>query len=139
MTKPLGDALPTPEEMDRMIADPSDPRIARQDSLSTEQNPIRGRETLTRVSGQTASGATLDLVYVADKWLLGSGALEAYLATLLEPKPHALAALLLDDLSNVLVPKFLQVRVSDGTTAVLIEDRRPRWDNPALLSRMASF
>lgn len=139
MKSDLGERLPSAAEIDKMTAEPSDPRVLRQDSLSTTQNPIRGRETLTRTSTVTPSGASFDLVYVADKWLLAPKALERYAAALPYEPPHALAAMLLDDFSNVLVPKFLQVRVGDQGVSVLIEDRRPRWDNPALLSRLAPF
>ena len=47
------------------------------------------------------------------------------------------------DLNNELIPRWVQVTVL-GTSAdmahrVTLEDRQPRWDNAALLSRMSAF
>lgn len=139
LTMPLNGNLPTPEEMDLMAQAPSDPRVARQDGLNTVPNPIRGRDSLTRIIGASPDGTEVELVYVADKWLLEVDTLKVYLSSAQGQSVHALAAMMLDDFNNVLVPKFLQVRAQDGDASVLLEERRPRWDNPALLSRLTRF
>ena len=55
--------------------------------------------------------------------------------------------MILDDVNNEVVPRWVQVTVTapgdraagvDGH-GVMLEDRQPRWDNPALLSRLERY
>ena len=52
---------------------------------------------------------------------------------------------LLDDLNDILIPKWLQLSVqmrqenNHLVESFLIEDRQPRWDHPSLLARIASY
>ncbi|MDW3208025.1 MAG: hypothetical protein R8L07_21015 [Alphaproteobacteria bacterium] len=122
-------------------------RLERQSNVETVRNPLPRVDYLCKVIGMTVDGgASLQLRYVPDKLLLQEDAFGVYLAALPDAESlESLAAMVLDDLNNELVPRFLQIRVAasedglDSGHAVLMEDRRPRWDNPALLSRLPSF
>ena len=122
-------------------------RLERQARIETACNPMSRQDYLCKVVGDAADGsARIELRYVPDKLLLSEEAFGLYLAGLPETEPlESLAAMILDDLNNELVPRFLQIRVAadpdgpDSGHGVLIEDRRPRWDNPALLSRLERF
>ena len=55
--------------------------------------------------------------------------------------------MILDDINNEVVARWVQITVSspDPTDSALefhgivLEDRQPKWDNPALLSRLKRF
>lgn len=122
-------------------------RLARQQRIRTERNPLPRVDYLCRVLGRAgADGVRVELRYVPDKLLLQEPAFVDYLSAMPEAKTlESLAAMILDDLNNELVPRFVQIRVlaaasgPDAGHAVLLEDRRPRWDNPALLARLPGF
>lgn len=122
-------------------------RLERQSRIETIPNPLPRVDYFCKVVGQAVGGTVcLELRYVPDKLLIQEEAFGTYLSSL--PKPtslESLAAMVLDDLNNELVPRFQQIRVIadpaglDAGHEVLIEDRRPRWDNPALLARLPGF
>ena len=122
-------------------------RLERQARIETTRNPLPRVDYLCKVVGKSSDdAATVCLRYVPDKLLIQEDAFGIYLAALPETETlESLAAMVLDDLNNELVPRFLQICVTasrdglDAGHAVLIEDRRPRWDNPALLSRLTGF
>lgn len=84
------------------------------------------------------------LRYVPDKLLVDSRSLTDYLnalAPLDEPAPERLAFALLDDINNEIVPRWLQIAVFAETDdmpaqTVIVVDRQPNWDNPAILSAL---
>ena len=131
-----------------------DERVLRQSSIATTPNPIPQTDYLCHLSGKlTSSGGqstTVDLRYVPDKWILLPAALADYLHALNTPAQEALeltAQLLLDDLNNQLVARWLQIVLTGppepatdiAAHRILLEDRQPQWDNPALLQRIAGF
>lgn len=149
MSRPTKD---TPEQTDPAAALAKDAeivkaRMARQQRITTVRNPLPRVDYLCRVLGRSGpDGARVELRYVPDKRLLQEPAFLHYLAGLpTATSLESLAAMVLDDLNNELVPRFVQIRVlapasgADAGHAVLIEDRRPRWDNPALLARLPGF
>ncbi|MDX9862841.1 MAG: hypothetical protein RBS99_18180 [Rhodospirillales bacterium] len=86
------------------------------------------------------------LRYVPDRWIVQPPSFEAYLAALADSplaSVEAVGVAILEDVSNEVVPRWLQVLVSaesdDPQYTVLLEDRQPKWDNPALLSRLKRF
>ncbi len=122
-------------------------RLERRARIVTTPNPNRDIDYLTRLD-RPLSGEELSIAvsYVPDKWLLDPKGFDAYLATL-APRAwdtlQALALAVLDDINNEVVPRWVQVKVdetcADGArTEIIVEDRQPRWDNPALLSRNCS-
>ena len=121
--------------------------LSRHAELETIPNPLPRADYLCRLSGTAMEGAALvELRYVPDKLLVQEEGFGTYLAGVDDQDSlEALAAVILDDLNNELVPRFLQIRIMasrntlDAGHAVLVEDRRPRWDNPALLARLAQL
>ncbi len=85
--------------------------------------------------------------YVPDRDILDPASFGAYLDVLGNCRRsglEAVAAAILEDVSNEAVPRWLQVSLMAVKSAhprierhrVLIEDRQPKWDNPALLERL---
>lgn len=131
-----------------------DARVLRQSGIATTPNPIPQTDYLCHLSGKLTSegGQTtqLDLRYVPDKWILLPSALSDYLHSLSPSDGEALeltAQLVIDDLNNQLVARWLQIVMVGPREAgaditahrILLEDRQPQWDNPALLQRIAGF
>ncbi|RVU38517.1 hypothetical protein EOI86_04325 [Hwanghaeella grinnelliae] len=131
-----------------------DERVLRQSSIATTPNPIPQTDYLCHLSGKLTSSSgqtiTVELRYVPDKWILLPDALADYLHALAPPDREALeltASLVIDDLNNQLVARWLQITMSGPPEAatditahrILLEDRQPQWDNPALLQRIAGF
>ncbi|WP_316977909.1 hypothetical protein [Shumkonia mesophila] len=86
------------------------------------------------------------LRYVPDKWIVPPPSFLAYLKALDDvplASVEAIGVAILEDVSDEVVPRWLQVLVSaesdDPQYTVLLEDRQPKWDNPALLSRLKRF
>lgn len=122
--------------------------------LSAARNPdpkvdyvasLRGHMAL--FNGGGSSGVALR--YVPDRLVLEPSAFGRYLNAMgaIEwASLEAAAATILNDISNELVARWVQVSVSapprihSGILShdVLLEDRQPNWDNPGLLSRLDS-
>lgn len=90
--------------------------------------------------------AFLRLTYAPGKLILTPDALQRYLDALDRDSTlpvEALAHVVLDDMNDELVPRWVQIVVEQPAEAgrralthrVLVEDREPRWDDPALLAR----
>lgn len=141
--------------IDAGLKDTEDDRVRRQSAIETEPNPESHGDYLCFLTGtlEGDNGAeenvTLPLRYVPDKYLIKPRMFAAYLAhvpatedRLLEETAH----LILDDLNNQLVARWVQIVLevqspNDGVPShrVLLEDRQPQWDNASLLSRVQSF
>ncbi|MSO93171.1 MAG: hypothetical protein EXQ86_07200 [Rhodospirillales bacterium] len=127
---------------------PSDPH-ARRSLLLTTPNPDARLDYVITLGGRVAWAgreASLCLRYVPDRSVIDAEAFGRYLdafagapATPLE----SLAATVLADINDQLVPRWAEVAATapGGTRlkehSVLIADRQPKWDNPALLARLA--
>lgn len=127
-----------------------DNRVARQESITTHPLPDATVEFLCNLeSDLPAINATIRLTYVPYKNVLSADCFAAYLKELPQPGDAAnvlerYAAMMLDDLNNELVPRWLQLvltrRRDDGTVQrVLVEDKQPRWNNKVLLARAQSI
>lgn len=125
-------------------------RVQRQTAIETQPNPNPALDYLCHLDGRLGEAATISisLRYVPGKLVMDTEALGIYLCNVdLEENQslEALAALILDDLNNELVPRWIQViliaddRGLDRGHRVLLEDRQPKWDNPTLLSRISGF
>lgn len=127
-------------------------RQDRRNLLTTRSNPNLRTDYVVTLAGridlpEPPGAADLVIRYVPDKWILDTLAFRRYLGALAQESWTALediAAVALDDVNNEVVARWVQVVASqtDGDEAatnrheVLIEDRQPGWDNPALLSRL---
>jgi len=128
------------------MSDNTDNRVARQEQIATHPLPAGRVEFLCSLEGHLpALDATAALTYIPYKNVLSAEDFTAYLKDLPAPEDRAtameaLAAIILDDLNNELVPRWLQLVLTryntDGTVQrVLVEDKQPRWDNKTLLRR----
>ncbi len=121
--------------------------------LLTRSNPSGRLDYVITLDGHVAGTglqASVRIRYVPDKLVLEPASLGAYLDALGAMAWESLeqaAAAVLDDFNNELVARWVQVAVSTpGAPApgidnhgVMLEDRQPRWDNPALLSRLRPY
>ena len=121
-------------------------RVARQERIALDPLPSTTVEFLCHLeSNLPQMGAFVRLSYVPYKAALSAEAFSSYLNDIPVPEESAsaletCAAVILDDLNNELVPRWLQLVLTrgleDGTVqTVLVEDKQPRWDNKVLLAR----
>lgn len=127
-------------------------KIERRRNLTTSRDPDPRLDYVVTLAGSIPPagdrGALIvEVRYVPDKLILSSGGFALYLAGLADADWNALeeiAVAVLDDVNNETVARWVQVTVSDDADAgdsktshsVMVEDRQPRWDNPALLGRL---
>lgn len=120
--------------------------------LHVARNPDSKIDYVTRLSGHMASPGSdqtisVMLRYVPDRLILEPTAFGHYLDAMGENSWSSLeeaAATVLNDISNELVARWVQVSVSapDRTHPgveshdVLLEDHQPNWSNAGLLSRL---
>jgi hypothetical protein len=130
-------------------------RIIRRQLLTADGNPGARLDYVVALEGAISGKAeigpgTVGLRYVPDKLVLQAAAFGRYLEALAAetwPSIEDLAVTILDDMNNEVVPRWVQVTVSMPDThqpgveshGVILEDRRPKWDNPALLSRLRRY
>ena len=123
--------------------------MARRALLTTAANPDPRADFLVMLSvvARPALGEiSLTVRYVPDKLVLEPASLAAYGSAVdgvAWRDLESLAVAIRDDIANELVPRWLQTVAARrgetgadvGTTdhQVLLEDRQPGWDNPALL------
>lgn len=134
-----------------MADDPSD-AAQRRALLDTRSNPEQRLDYLVALSGTVPAGpghgaAVLSVRYVPDRVILRADGWRGYLQALsggiFESLEEATAAVL-GDVSNELVPRWVEVRARlDGDAAtglplheVVIEERQPAWSNPILDRRL---
>ncbi len=125
--------------------------IERRRALTCRNNPHSGLDFLVSLEGRLTSPAgRVALRYVPDRLILEPAAFHDYLALLAGregPNAEDVAVAVLQDINNEVVPRWAQVRVAEESGSgdrndgnghrVLVEDRQPNWDNPALLSRLS--
>jgi len=120
--------------------------------LASTANPDKGLDYIVTLEGHLTSAhgqsrRHIVLRYIPDRDVLDTKSFGEYLdalATMEWPTPEDLAVTVLTDVNNELVARWVQValRVPEllhhavDTHAVIIEDRQPGWDNPALLKRL---
>ncbi len=131
-----------------MNADTDSARAERRAFLEAESNPTTNLDYLNRLDGAAAGEHThVTLYYVPDKLVLPPTAFKNYLAALGEYSEHLLeqlAATILDDFNNEIVPRWLSIQLKrniPGAPAqqTLLEDHQPKWENRALLARLERF
>jgi len=120
--------------------------ILRREHLETGENLNTKVEYVVTLWGAISETCQVEIRYIPDLAILKPDSLKTYLATLGAMNWENLEALgltILNDLNNQLIPRWVQVMVAgksaDLAHRVTLEDRQPRWDNAALLSRMSSF
>ena len=114
-------------------------RLQRRALLLTAPNPDARLDSVVTLGGRVAEGASIRLRYVPDRLVLDATAFGRYLnAVPAVASLEALAAAILADVNDQAVPRWVEVAAtaSHEDHAVLISDRQPKWDNPALLARL---
>lgn len=124
----------------------------RRDLLRGRPSPDATRDYVVELErGLTYPGKRVDIAlrYVPDRAVLRLESLEAYFDALGDSPSRPLeeiGAVVLGDVNDCLVPRWIEVRVAtsggDGgieSHAVLLQDRQPKWDNPALLARLRKY
>lgn len=118
------------------------------ETLRTRPNPNREIDYVVILEGTVqprgvTAPLSLTLCYVPDRLIIETGEWKKYLAELSADGMSTLeelAARILSDANNEVVPRWLSVVVCDDTPGpshkVVIEDRQPTWDNPDLLRRI---
>ena len=121
--------------------------LVRRALLAAAPNPGEHHEYMVMLEGPLALAdqpVEAALSYVADRRVLSMDAFGSYLdavVTAAWPTLEAVAEAMLADMNNELVPRWVQIRLVAGPGergeyhSVIIEDRQPGWDNPALLAR----
>ncbi|MCW8914551.1 MAG: hypothetical protein OQK24_01710 [Magnetovibrio sp.] len=119
--------------------------------LETCDNPDKKIDYLVTLSGHLpGTGGNRQIIevrYVPDKLILDVRAFGNYLETLSDMKwttAEDLAVTVLTDINNQIISRWVQVTVNVpelqhhavDTHGVVLEDRQPNWDNPALLGRL---
>ncbi len=125
---------------------------SRREHLATRPNPQRKIDYLVILEGTVRPRGAPDplhltLRYVPGRLLADAGAWSNYLAVLGRqawPSLEGLAADVLSDVNNAVVPRWLSIVVEDRAQGgdpesghkVIMEDRQPKWDNADLLRRV---
>ncbi len=120
--------------------------------LKTRDNPDSALDYVTGLEGALQAfgqgmATRIRVKYVPDRAIVEPAGFGRYLETLTATEwgsLEELATTILSDFNNQLVARWVRVEVMApeeaypviGTHQVMIEDRQPDWDNPALLSRL---
>lgn len=120
--------------------------VRRRATLQTAPNPDLSIDYLSVLKGEAPSAAaTVTLRYVPDKLTLPTAAFVRYLAAFdgsMAGSLEEIALAALGDINNEVVPRWVQIvaaRTGAADHQVIIEDRQPKWDNPALLARLERY
>ena len=120
--------------------------ILRREHLETGENLNTKIDYVVALSATASDEYQVDIRYIPDLSILKPDSLKTYLAHLGTMDWMTLEALghtILNDLNNEVIPRWVQVTVVGKSASlahrVTFEDRQPRWNNPALLSRMSSI
>ncbi|NQV56993.1 MAG: hypothetical protein HQ503_14125 [Rhodospirillales bacterium] len=121
--------------------------FARRGHIKTAPNPDQKLDYVVTLSGELGSdvqniaGCRIEIRYVPDKHILTPVTFTHYLDTLNAfdwTHLEEAATTILDDLSNELVARWIQVKASRRSGSehhqVLLEDKQPLWNNPQLLA-----
>lgn len=118
-----------------------DARVARQEAIEIVTTDPSRPETMLRFEGVYHEHHII-VRYIPDRYRLPKGSIKEYLKKLPEATwgdAEEVAYMILDDLGNQLVPKWLQVIVHFEQESAMIEERQPAWQNAALLSRQVVY
>lgn len=115
----------------------------RRETLTLTPNPDPSHDYVTDISRECETGSLgavkLRVRYVPDRDILADGALDAYLPVLAASKPESLERLALtfvEDLSDALIPRWIEVAADRTGHTVIVDDRQPGWSNGRLLDRL---
>lgn len=124
--------------------------VHRREKLTTEENPDSRIDYVSTLEGALAwdaGNARIVIRYVPDRIILRPDGIGTYMEALTQidwKNLEALATAILDDINNEVVARWVQVTVFEDAPdqdkvdahSVMLEDRQPKWENDALLSRL---
>ncbi|MGB0683072.1 MAG: hypothetical protein ACPGOV_10210 [Magnetovibrionaceae bacterium] len=126
--------------------------LQRRERLETKPNPEIQKDYIVTFRDLKIGQRSVDLWYVPDKLILDIYSVKYWLksfdtmlSSLRPPQSNLeeIAVLIRDDLNNELVPRWLQIILTEAQAdesgpayQVILEDRQPRWDNRHLLGRI---
>jgi 7-cyano-7-deazaguanine reductase len=126
-----------------MTAQPDSLR-RRRACLTRTANPAPDHDRITILSGELPTSSQLDggpihvdLRFIADRDVIAPAALATYFQAAARESHATLEAyadLVLDDLNNELVPRWIWLRLQCGGHQVIQQDQQPGWDNTGLLA-----
>ncbi len=124
---------------------------ARRKLITTRPNPDSRLDYIVllegHLKGEAGSDTKISLRYIPDREVLVAESFGGYLDALAAEQwetPEDLAVTILSDLNNELLARWAQVAINAPESkhdaldvhGVVLEDRQPNWDNPALLGRL---
>ncbi|MDV7339001.1 hypothetical protein RYZ26_05325 [Terasakiella sp. A23] len=114
--------------------------------LETQANPNKTMDYIVTLKASGPTQQSVNFRYIPDKVILSSDVFAAYITTVLSQDNNleTSATTILEDMNNELVPRWLQVIMTnqDGNGAehhVTIEDHQPQWKNDSLLARLSKL
>jgi hypothetical protein len=118
----------------------------RRDCLQTVANPATDRDRISILSGELPTSGLLggspihiDLRYIADRDIIDATALAHYFQVAAQEPCETLEAyadMVLNDLNNELVPRWIWLRLQGSGHQVIQQDRQPGWNDPGLLTTL---
>lgn len=127
----------------------------RREKLKTGPNPGSRLDYVIKLEGHVppSSGRgqiSVSLKYVPHRMVLEPASFGNYLETLGStawPSLEEVAVAILEDINNEVVARWVQASIAASDVehpgidshGVMLEDRQPKWDNPALLSRLRRY
>ncbi|MDP7547870.1 MAG: hypothetical protein QGF20_11295 [Alphaproteobacteria bacterium] len=118
----------------------------RRDCLQTVANPATDRDRISILSGELPTSSLLggtpihiDLRYIADREIIAATALAHYFQAAAQEPCDTLegyADMVLNDLNNELVPRWIWLRLQGNGHQVIQQDRQPGWNDPGLLTTL---
>ncbi|MDA1097984.1 MAG: hypothetical protein O2967_03285 [Proteobacteria bacterium] len=126
---------------------PTEERLReRRACLQTAANPATDRDRISILSGELPTSSLLggtpihvDLRYIADRDIIAATALALYFQAAAHEPCETLegyADMVLNDLNNELVPRWIWLRLQGNGHQVIQQDRQPGWNDPGLLTTL---
>jgi len=111
----------------------------RRSTLTRRPNPDPRHDYVVELAAVAPDGLRVRVRYIPDREVLEADGLARRLRVTTGSSPELTALDLIDDLLNELLPRWVEVGVErDGPPGerVIVEERRPDWDNPELTRRL---
>jgi len=111
----------------------------RRATLTHRPSPDPRHDYVVELAAVAPDGLRVRVRYIPDREVLEADGLTRRLALATGAPAERTALELIDDLLNELLPRWVEVGVErDGPPSerVIVEERRPDWDNPELTRRL---
>ena len=126
--------------------EPLDHLRQRRECLKTTVNPAADHDRISILSGELPGSGLIgggpihvDLRYIADRDIIAAAALAHYFQVAAQEPCETLEAyadMVLNDLNNELVPRWIWLRLQGSGHQVIQQDRQPGWNDQGLLNTL---